>query len=99
MPVGEGVEGGDGGCDHTEAGWSKRIRDLVSTPPTPPPPSAAAVWKGLRFQLSHNEEGNFVEEGEGGRRAAEENSVNALQLFILHTQLITPESLGLFFSI
>lgn len=24
--VGEGVEGG---CDHTEAGWSKAIRDLV----------------------------------------------------------------------
>ena len=27
MLVGEGVEGE--GCDHTETGWSKAIRDLV----------------------------------------------------------------------
>lgn len=39
------------GCDHTEAGWSKAIRDLVFFP--------AAVWKGLRFELRHKEEGTL----------------------------------------
>lgn len=41
--VGEGVEGE--GCDHTETGWSKAIRDLLFFFP-------AAVWKGLRSELS-----------------------------------------------
>lgn len=43
MLVGEGVEGE--GCDHTETGWSKAIRDLLFFFP-------AAVWKGLRSELS-----------------------------------------------
>lgn len=55
-----------GGCDHTEAGWSKAIRDLVFFF------FPAAVWKGLRFEPSHKEEGNHVENEDGGRRAAQE---------------------------
>lgn len=67
--VGEGVDRrwrGGGGCDHTKAGWSKAIRDLFFFF------SPAAVWKGLRFELSHKEEGNYIEKEEQGRRVVEE---------------------------
>lgn len=58
--------GGLGGavCDHTEAGWSKAIRDLFFFP-------QQQYGRGLRFELRHKDEENYTERGEGagGSRA------------------------------